>query len=270
MFFFVLFTWIAGAFWTAVAGFVIRLTGRPKAFLHPDDVEGRPITSRTALIMCVYNEDPKHFAAGVDAIWTSLKAQAEQAQFDFFILSDTRKPEIAAEEEQVWKQLVRKHRAQGRIFYRRREKNISRKAGNVADFVRQWGGRYDHMLVLDADSVMSGKCVVTLARLLDANPKVGLIQTLPTPAGRETSVRPLAAVRCPPEFADALERPRVVAAQREQLLGPQRDHARAGLRQLLRAAEAAGQGAVRGRDPEPRLRRGRAAASGRLRSLDGA
>ncbi len=95
LFFFVLFTWIAGAFWTAVAGFIIRLTGRPRAFLHPDDVEGRPITSRTALIMCVYNEDPKHFAAGVDAIWTSLKAQAEQAQFDFFILSDTRKPEIA-------------------------------------------------------------------------------------------------------------------------------------------------------------------------------
>jgi membrane glycosyltransferase len=186
MFFFVLFTWIAGAFWTAVAGFIIRLTGRPRAFLHPDDVEGRPVTSRTALIMCVYNEDPKHFAAGVDAIWTSLKAQPEQAQFDFFILSDTRSPEIGAEEERVWKQLVRKHRAQGRIFYRRREKNISRKAGNVADFVRQWGGRYDHMLVLDADSVMSGKAVVTLARLLDANPKVGLIQTLPTPAGRET------------------------------------------------------------------------------------
>ncbi len=52
--------------------------------------------------------------------------------------------------------------------------------------MRQWGGRYDHMLVLDADSVMSGKCVVTLARLLDSNPKVGLLQTLPTPAGRET------------------------------------------------------------------------------------
>jgi len=185
-FFFVLFTWIAGAFWTAVAGFIIRLTGKPKAFLHPDDVVGRPVTSRTALIMCVYNEDPKHFAAGVDAIWTSLKSQPEQAQFDFYILSDTRQPEIAVEEEKVWRQLVRKHGAQGRIFYRRREKNVSRKAGNVADFVRQWGGHYDHMLVLDADSVMSGKCVVTLAQLLDANPPVGLIQTLPTPAGRET------------------------------------------------------------------------------------
>jgi membrane glycosyltransferase len=184
--FFLLFTWIAGAFWTAIAGFIIRLTGRPRAFLHPDDVAGQPVNSRTALIMCVYNEDPKHFAAGVDAIWTSLKSQPEQQQFDFFILSDTRKADIAVEEEKVWKQLVRRHDAGGRIYYRRREKNISRKAGNVADFVRQWGGRYDNMVVLDADSVMSGKTVVTLARLLDANPQVGLIQTLPAPAGRET------------------------------------------------------------------------------------
>ena len=184
--FFTLFTWIAGAFWTAIAGFIIRLTGRPRAFMHPDDVADQTVKSRTALVMCVYNEDPKHFAAGVDAIWTSLQKQPDQAHFDFFILSDTRKPEIAAEEELVWKKLVRKHDAKGRIFYRRREKNISRKAGNVADFVRQWGGSYENMLVLDADSVMSGTAVVTLAKLLDANPQVGLIQTLPAPAGRET------------------------------------------------------------------------------------
>src|SRR5689334_24800492 len=116
VFFFVLFTWITGAFWTAIAGFIIRLTGRPRAYLHPDDVADQPVKSRTALVMCVYNEDPKHFAAGVDAIWTSLKKEAEEAHFDFFILSDTRKPEIAAEEELVWKRLVRKHDAKGRIF----------------------------------------------------------------------------------------------------------------------------------------------------------
>ena len=120
--FFTLFTWIAGAFWTAIAGFIIRLTGRPRAFMHPDDVADQPVKSRTALIMCVYNEDPKHFAAGVDAIWTSLQKQPEQAHFDFFILSDTRKADIGAEEELVWKKLVRKHDAKGRIFYRRRER----------------------------------------------------------------------------------------------------------------------------------------------------
>jgi membrane glycosyltransferase len=184
--FFILFTWIAGAFWTAIAGFVIRLIGRDPEVFHPADVEGRPVQGRTALILCTYNEDFDHVAAGIDAIWTSLKKQPEQAKFDFFILSDTRKADIAAQEEAGWRKLVKRHNARGRIFYRRREKNTSRKAGNVADFVRTWGGGYDYMVVLDADSVMSGKALVTLARLLDANPQVGLFQTLPSPAGRET------------------------------------------------------------------------------------
>ena len=131
--------------------------------------------------------------------------------------------------------------ARGRIFYRRREKNTSRKAGNVADFVRTWGGGYDYMVVLDADSVMSGKALVTLARLLDANPQVGLIPDAAEPGRPRHAVRPPAAVRGAPEFADALERPRVLAAQRKQLLGAQRHHACARVRQPLRAAAPAGQ-----------------------------
>ena len=184
--FFILFTWIAGAFWTAIAGFIIRLRGRDPAVPHPDEVEGRPVQGRTALVLCTYNEDFNLVSASIDAIWTSLLKQPDQGKFDFFILSDTRKPELAAIEEEGWRKLVKRHNARGRIFYRRREKNTSRKAGNVADFVRTWGGGYDYMIVLDADSVMSGKAVVTLARLMDANPQVGLLQTLPSPAGRET------------------------------------------------------------------------------------
>jgi membrane glycosyltransferase len=184
--FFILFTWIAGAFWTAIAGFIIRLKGGDRAVPHPADVEGRPVQGRTALILCTYNEDFDHVAAGIDAIWTSLMKEPEQAKFDFFILSDTRKADIAAQEETGWKKLVRRHNARGRIFYRRREKNTSRKAGNVADFVTKWGAGYEYMVVLDADSVMSGNAVVTLAKLMDANPQIGLLQTLPSPAGRET------------------------------------------------------------------------------------
>ncbi|MEP7246719.1 MAG: glucans biosynthesis glucosyltransferase MdoH [Gammaproteobacteria bacterium] len=184
--FFILFTWIAGAFWTALAGFIIRLKGRDPAVMHPDDVASYTLGTRTALIMCTYNEDVASIAACIDSIWSSLKAEPQQGSFDFFILSDTRKADIAAAEEQAWKALVRRHDARGRIFYRRRAQNISRKAGNVADFVRTWGGGYENMVVLDADSVMSGKTLVTLAALLETNPKVGLIQTLPSPAGRAT------------------------------------------------------------------------------------
>jgi membrane glycosyltransferase len=185
--FFVLFTWITGAFWTAVVGFVIRLAGRrDPAVLHQDDVAGRPLAGRTAVVMPIYNEDTERVAAGLDVIWSSIAALPEQAAFDLFILSDTRKPQIAAAEEVAWRALVARHGARGRIFYRRRPENIGRKAGNVADFVRSWGGAYDYAVVLDADSIMTGSALVALARLMDAHPEAGIIQALPLPAGRET------------------------------------------------------------------------------------
>jgi membrane glycosyltransferase len=81
---------------------------------------------------------------------------------------------------------VERHDAVGRVFYRRRKENLQRKAGNIADFVRSWGGAYDYAVVLDADSIMSGHALVTLAQMMDAHPEAGIIQALPTPAGRET------------------------------------------------------------------------------------
>jgi membrane glycosyltransferase len=184
--FFVLFTWITGAFWTALAGFIIQLRGRDPAVLHSDEVAGRALKTRTAIIMPIYNEDTDRVAAGLDVVWSSLQARPEQGAFDLFILSDTRKPEIAAREEQAWQALVARHGAEGRIFYRRRKENLSRKAGNIADFIRSWGGAYEYAVVLDADSVMSGHALVTLAKMMDAHPEAGIIQALPMPAGRET------------------------------------------------------------------------------------
>jgi membrane glycosyltransferase len=184
--FFVLVTWITGAFWTAVAGFVVQLIGRDRAVIHSSEGEGRPLKGRTAVIMPIYNEDTTRVFAGLDVIWSSLKVRPEQAAFDLFVLSDTRKPEIGAAEEVAWARLVERHNAQGRIFYRRRKENLQRKAGNIADFVRSWGGAYDYAIVLDADSIMSGHALVTLAQMMDVHPEAGIIQALPTPAGRET------------------------------------------------------------------------------------
>jgi membrane glycosyltransferase len=154
--------------------------------MQAHDADGLAIHSRIALVMPVYNEDPRRTTAGLEAIWSSLARQAESAAFDLFILSDTRKSDIAVAEEAAWRALVARHGGQGRIFYRRRAQNVGRKSGNIADFVRNWGAAYSHMIVLDADSVMSGKALVTLARLMDAHPQVGIIQTAPLPVGRET------------------------------------------------------------------------------------
>jgi membrane glycosyltransferase len=185
--FFILITWITGAFWTAVIGFIIHLRGgRDSAVIHASESDGHTLTSRTAVVMPIYNEDTQRVFAGLDVIWTSLKAEAQEDKFDLFVLSDTRKEEIGVAEELAYRELVKRHNGKGRIFYRRREQNTGRKAGNIADFVRSWGGAYDYAVVLDADSIMTGNAFVRLASLMDVHPEVGIMQALPTPAGRET------------------------------------------------------------------------------------
>jgi membrane glycosyltransferase len=181
-----LFTWIGGSFWTAVAGFIIRLNGRDPAILNPDEVAWRPLHGRVSIVMPIYHEDVARVVAGIDAIWASLVLEPQQSAFDFFILSDSRDAAICAAEHAAWQALVARHHAAGRIFYRRRHENGGRKAGNLADFVRNWGSSYDHMLVLDADSIMSGRAMVRLAQLMEAHPEVGILQALPLLAGRDS------------------------------------------------------------------------------------
>ena len=184
--FFALFAWIASAFWTAIAGFAIQLAGRDPAGIQLGEVAGRTLRTRTAIAMPVYNEDPRRVAAGLEAIWCSLAREPERGAFDLFILSDTRDPGIAAEEEAMWQRFVARHQAAGRVFYRRRRDRSDHKAGNIADFVRRWGAGYECMIVLDADSIMTGSALVTLARVMDAHPEIGILQSLPLPVGHET------------------------------------------------------------------------------------
>ena len=184
--YFALFTWIAGALWTAVAGFSVRVSGRDPAGIDLGALAGRPLRTRTAVVMPVYNENPRRVAAGLETIWSSLVRQPEQAAFDLYLLSDTSDLEIAAEERALWQQLVARHQSAGRVHYRRRLERCGRKAGNIADFIRTWGERYECMIVLDADSIMTGAALVSLARVMEAHPQIGIAQSLPLSFGRET------------------------------------------------------------------------------------
>ena len=185
--FFALFTWIAGALWTAIAGFAVRLVGRDPAGIDIGELAGRPLHTRTAIAMPIYNEDSQRVAAGLEAIWSSLAQEPERGAFDLFILSDTSDPDIAAREEVIWRGFVaRQQPGAGQVFYRRREERSERKAGNIADFIRRWGNDYECMIVLDADSIMTGHALVTLARAMEAHPRIGILQSVPLPFGRET------------------------------------------------------------------------------------
>jgi len=177
--FVVLFAWIALAFTSALAGFFSVLGhGGLRLGIHPHG----PLPSlsgKTALLMPTYNENPARVMAGLQAIVESLASTGDAAHFDVFILSDTTDPDVWIAEEAAFLALRERTGGHERVFYRRRPQNPGRKAGNIADWVRRFGGGYAHFLILDADSVMQGQAIVRLAAAMQRHDDVGLIQTLP-------------------------------------------------------------------------------------------
>ncbi|MDF9393232.1 MULTISPECIES: glucans biosynthesis glucosyltransferase MdoH [Methylococcus] len=182
--------WISTSFWTATIGFLVLLFGGdsksisrlpPMASLEP---AATPL--RTAIVMPIYNEDPHRVFSGLAAIWQSLLETGRSEGFELFILSDTRDPEIWLQEETRWYRLCEEFEGHGRIFYRNREKNIARKSGNIEEFCHRWGNRYRYMIVLDADSLMSGETLVRMVDLMEAHPNVALIQSPPLPVNQKS------------------------------------------------------------------------------------
>ncbi len=184
----ILFGWVSAGFWTAMAGFLLLLTGRDRFSVTRSLAENKPIDkgARTAIIMPICNEDVVRVFAGLRATYESLEGTGELAHFDFFVLSDTNDADARVAETRAWLGLCRAVDGFGRVFYRWRQHHIKRKSGNVADFCRRWGRNYRYMVVLDADSVMSGECLTALVRIAEANPTSGIIQTAPRAAGRDT------------------------------------------------------------------------------------
>lgn len=185
----VTFGWISIAFWNAVLGFGLLLLKRDPlslAQIAAERPDARPIASRTALVMPVRNEDPAQTARGLAVMLRSLERTGQGDWFDFFLLSDTSDPRIAEGEAEAVETLRREAGPSARIHYRRRTRNIGRKAGNVEDFCHRWGDHYPFMVVLDADSLMSGTTLVALVRAMEANPGAGLMQTVPVPARQAT------------------------------------------------------------------------------------
>ncbi len=168
------FTWISVPLATAAVGFLraVARRGGPA----PAD---RPLATRTALLMPTYNEDPARVAAALEAMARQLVALGQGHAFDLFLLSDTTRGDVAlAEEEAFW--TLRSRLGEGpRVYYRRRAQNVDHKPGNIRDFCERWGRAYDHLVILDADSLMEGATLVALAQRMEADPDAGLVQTLP-------------------------------------------------------------------------------------------
>ena len=172
---FALFAWIAFGFIGAVAGFLVLVGGGPGASprLGPLSLP----RGRTAVLLPVYNED-------VDAVFGRLRQMVGSVDgigardlFDFFVLSDSAE-ENEARERAAFLRL--RATSPVPVYYRRRPINHARKPGNIEDWVTRFGGGYDYMIVLDADSLMSGGAMARLAALMDRQPGLGLVQTIPS------------------------------------------------------------------------------------------
>jgi membrane glycosyltransferase len=184
----ILFGWVSAGFWTAIAGFVLLVFGSDRYAITSGVALDAPVDpeARVAIVMPICNENVSRVFAGLSASYESLARTAELQHFDFFVLSDSSDPDIRVAELDAWFAMCRAVDGFGRVFYRWRQHRIKRKSGNIADFCRRWGSRYRYMVVLDADSIMTGACLTALLRLIEANPDVGIVQTAPHAAGRET------------------------------------------------------------------------------------
>jgi len=182
------FSWLALSFWSAIGGFLSLGWHWQWRGLHTPtaDEVPKPLAGRTAILMPIHNEDPAQVFSGLQAMYESLQAAGALDSFEFLILSDSTDPDAWIAEEAAWRLLCGQVQGDGRIFYRKRRRNTAHKSGNIADFCRRWGGRYDHMIVLDADSLMTADTLIALVRLMNANPQVGLIQVPPAIVKAET------------------------------------------------------------------------------------
>ncbi len=176
--FVILFAWIAFSFASALAGFALSVCG-PSHTLGIEPNGPLPeLTARHALLAPTYNELPSRLTARLQAIYESVAASGRLAHFDFFVLSDSTDPEIWVQEEAQYLALLERTK-RGQIFYRHRRENTARKAGNIGEWVSRFGGGYRSMVILDADSLMTGDSIVRITAAMEQNPEVGLIQTLP-------------------------------------------------------------------------------------------
>jgi len=174
--------WMVAGFWNAMIGFLImRFSDDPIAAVVP--ITGRlrgdePINASTAILLCIRNELPDRMIRNLEPMLADLAASGFGDRFHLYVLSDTSDSDIAAREEARFDLLTNRWRGRVAITYRRRDINTGYKAGNIRDFCERWGTQHEVAVTLDADSFMTGDAVLRLIRIMQADPKLGILQGL--------------------------------------------------------------------------------------------
>ena len=174
--------WMVAGFCNAVIGFVImRFSADPIAAVLPavglvrdDD----PVTASTAILLCVRNELPVRTIRNLAPMLEGLCASGYAERFHLYILSDSSDPEFAVREEAQFSELIAAWRDRIAISYRRRAVNSGFKAGNIREFCERWGSRHEFAVTLDADSFMPADAIIRMVRIMQVDPRLGILQGL--------------------------------------------------------------------------------------------
>ena len=174
------FFWICFSVSTVVLG-LYSLSKRDRS--RPSD---KPAPMKVALLVPVYNEVPWYVLGNVQSMLEELHARGGGHSYAMFILSDTRDDTLAEQERLSVEALRANLPPELQLYYRRRAENTGRKVGNISDWLRRWGAGYEAMLVLDADSLMTGRAISRLTDALSRDPAAGLIQSFPQLIGAQS------------------------------------------------------------------------------------
>jgi membrane glycosyltransferase len=174
--------WSVIGFWNATIGFfIMRFARDPVATVLPAAASVRgdePITASTAIAIFVRNEPPERVIRNLDAMMRELAAADVADRFHLYVLSDTNQADVAALEDTLFGVLAEEWRGRIPVIYRRRAVNTGFKAGNFWDFLERWGSRHEFAVTLDTDSFMTAAAIMRMVRLMQAEPKLGILQGL--------------------------------------------------------------------------------------------
>src|SRR6187551_351773 len=174
--------WMIAGLWNAVIGFLImRFSRNPVAAVVPEAALIRgdePIAASTAIVLCIRNEAPERIVRNLEPMLAGLESSGFAHRFHLYVLSDTNDPSVAKAEEARIGELAARWKDRVGATYRRRTMNTGYKAGNIRDFCDRWGGDHELAVTLDADSFMTSDAILRLVRLMQANPRLGILQGL--------------------------------------------------------------------------------------------
>jgi membrane glycosyltransferase len=174
--------WMVVGFWNAIIGLILCQSSKdPASVVMPSSMQANgnvPLTHSTAILLCIRNESPARLIRNLQALLRGLAADQVAGVFHVYVLSDTNDERIAKKEHDCFRAIATEWSKTIPITYRCRTDNAGYKAGNIADFCRRWGKDHDFALVLDADSFMASSAIVRLVRMMQANPRLGILQGL--------------------------------------------------------------------------------------------